>query len=178
MNIFRRVCVISAFSTGALVLGSAQTTTPSFPVPLNSLTLTTPMIGISNGQIARLNVLNPGVPAPAATGALCAVQLSFVDASGNVLKLTEALVIPGQSQALDLNHDTEGGANSAVRFEIRAVLRMPPPSTTAPSFFRQTSCAVPSLEIFDGMTGRTQALVTQTFTLPASIATPGPVTPQ
>ena len=29
------------------------------PIPLNSLTLTTPMIGFSTGQIARLNALNP-----------------------------------------------------------------------------------------------------------------------
>ena len=126
MNIFQKVCVISTFAAGAVALATAQTTTPSFPVPLNSLTVTTPMIGISTGQIARLNVLNPGVPAPAATASLCPVQLSFVDSGGNVLKLMEFLVIPGQSQALDLNHDTEGGANAAVRFEIRAVLRIPP----------------------------------------------------
>ena len=45
MNIFQRVCVISAFAAGAVASATAQTTTPSFPVPLNSLTVTTPMIG-------------------------------------------------------------------------------------------------------------------------------------
>jgi hypothetical protein len=189
MNIFQKVCVISTFATGAMALATAQTTTPSFPVPLNSLTVTTPMIGISTGQIARLNVLNPGVPAPAATASLCPVQLSFVDSGGNVLKLMEFLVIPGQSQSLDLNHDTEGGTtNAGVRFELRAIIRIPPPSTTTTSFTTTTtptmaplipaSCVVPSLEIFDGTTGRTEALVTQTFTLPPSIVTtPGTVTP-
>ncbi len=190
MNIFQKSVCNFDFCHGryAVALATAQTTTPSFPVPLNSLTVTTPMIGISTGQIARLNVLNPGVPAPAATASLCPVQLSFVDSGGNVLKLMEFLVIPGQSQSLDLNHDTEGGANSGVRFELRAIIRIPPPSTTTTPPTTTTtptmaplipaSCVVPSLEIFDGTTGRTEALVTQTFTLPASIVTtPGTVTP-
>ena len=99
------------------------------------------------------------------------MQLSFVDANGNVLKMTEALVIPGQSQSLDLNHDTEAGANAGVRFEVRAVLRIPPASATTA---RPASCVVSSLEIFDGVTGRPQALLTETHTLSASIATPLP----
>jgi hypothetical protein len=75
--------------------------------------LTLPMVGISNGQVARLNALNPGVPAPLATGALCSVQLSFVDANGVTLKTKQVLVAPGKSEPLDLDHDTEAAILAA-----------------------------------------------------------------
>jgi hypothetical protein len=171
MTAFKRIFVISVSVFGAAALVCAQSPDPTFPVPLNSQTQTTPLVGISSGQVARLNALNPGVPAPLATGALCAAQLSFVDANGAVLKTKLVLVAPGKSEPLDLNHDTEAGPDTGGRFELRAVVRIPPVSATAaiPAF----CTIVPSLEIFDADTGKTQVVVTETKTLPGFL-TPVP----
>lgn len=162
MTALRRMFAISGLVTGCAALAGAQA--PTTPIPLNSQTQTTPVVGISNGQIARLNALNPGVPAPLATGALCSAELSFVDANGVVLKTKQVLVAPGKSEPLDLNHDTEAGPDTGGRFELRAVVRIPPVGAAGapPSF----CTIVPSLEIFDADTGKTLVVVTTTKTLP------------
>ncbi len=162
MSAFKRTIAISGVVIGCVALAGAQG--PTVPIPINSQTQTTPMVGISNGQVARLNALNPGVPAPLATGALCSAQLSFVDANGVTLKTKQVLVAPGKSEPLDLDHDTEAGPDTGGRFELRAVLRIPPVGAAgaAPGF----CTIVPSLEIFDADTGKTIVVVTTTNTLP------------
>lgn len=162
MTAFKRTIAISGVVIGCAALAGAQG--PSIPIPFNSQTQTTPMVGISNGQVARLNALNPGVPAPLATGALCSAQLSFVDANGVTLKTKQVLVAPGKSEPLDLDHDTEAGPDTGGRFELRAVVRIPPVGAAgaAPGF----CTIIPSLEIFDADTGKTIAIVTTTNTLP------------
>jgi hypothetical protein len=161
MTAFERLFDISILAIGSVALAGAQG--PTIPIPLNSQTQTTPVVGISNGQIARLNALNPGVPAPLATGILCSAELSFVDANGTVLKTKQVTVAPGKSEPLDLNHDTEAGPDSGGRFELRAVVRIPPVNGTAPV---PAFCTiVPSLEIFDTDTGKTFVVVTMTKTL-------------
>ena len=109
------------------------------------------MIGITTGQTARLNALNPGVPAPLATGARCSVQVSFVDDQGNVLKTAPITVDPGKSTPFDFV------MSSAGRLEIRAVITFSQPTPvanpstgTAIAFPVAALCPlVPSLEIID-----------------------------
>ena len=114
-------------------------------------TETSGMFGITTGQTARLNALNPGVPAPLATGARCPVQVSFLDDQGNVLKTASALVDPGKSTAVDFV------MSSAGRLEVRAVITFSQPTPVADPSTGATVAMpvamvcplVPSLEIID-----------------------------
>ena len=124
---------------------------------------TSGMVGITAGQSARLNALNPGLPAPFATAARCSAQLSFVDEQGTVLKMASVTVDPGKSMGLDLNRDKDI-ASAAGRVEIRAVISMPPvPSSTAapPVIQPLPFCTlIPTLEIIDNDTLRTHVVLT------------------
>ncbi|HLJ50696.1 MAG TPA: hypothetical protein VKU01_32005 [Bryobacteraceae bacterium] len=115
------------------------------------------MVGLAPGQTARLNVLNPGLPAPAGTAVICSGTLSIQDDKQNELKNTSVSVLPGQSSAVDLNADTD--LKISTRIQIRGVV----------SSFR--TCLVPTLEIFDNATGKTTVIVTQTNVTPPSTGT-------
>ena len=71
------VSLTCALILSAVVL-SAQNTTISTTVE------TTGMVGIADAQTAQLNLLNPGVVAPAAA-VICTAAVSFVDSTGAVL---------------------------------------------------------------------------------------------
>src|ERR1700683_545491 len=90
-------CVLMALSAVAL---SAQ------GAPGSQTVQTTGMVGIADAQTAQLNLLNPGVLAPA-VGMICKATVSFVDAGGTVLKSTTLTVIPGQSVSFSLRSDTD-----------------------------------------------------------------------
>lgn len=124
-------------------------------------TETSGMVGITTGQTARLNALNPGVPAPLATGARCSVQVSFVDDQGNVLKNDQITVNPGKSTPFEFV------MSSAGRLEIRAVITFSQPTPvanpstgTAIAFPLAVLCPlIPSLEIVDP-DNKTQVVLT------------------
>ena len=111
------------------------------------------MVGIADGQTARLNIVNLGVPDPT-TGFPpdpCRTRLQFLDADGNVL--ASRIVAPemGHSKFLDFTPSfvpiNTTGAVAPLRAEIRPVT------------FTDNELAPPcrvSLEIFDNVTGRTQ----------------------
>ena len=112
------------------------------------------MIGIANGQTARLNVVNLGVPDPT-TGLPpdpCRMRLQFVDAEGNVLVSRGVAPEMGHSKFLDFTPSfvpiNTADAVAPLRAEIRPVMfsdnGVPP-----------DPCRV-TLEIFDNVTGRTQ----------------------
>jgi len=143
----------------------AQATTS--PTPLTR-SQTSVMVGLTSGQTARLNALNPGVPAPFATAALCPAQVSFLDDQGNVLKTEAITVIPGKSVSFDLDRDKDV-ISSTGRLEIRATLSFPPltpavASTTPPvpgAVVVVPYCSLtPSLEIVDNLTAKTLVVVT------------------
>jgi len=58
---------------------------------------TTGMVGLADAQTAQLNLLNPGVLAPA-VGVICTAAVQFVDDSGTVLKSTTLMVLPGRAR--------------------------------------------------------------------------------
>jgi hypothetical protein len=135
---------------------------------------TTGVVGIADGQTARFNLLNPGVLAPA-MGIICSATVSFVDAQGNVLKSGTLSVPPGHSMALDLRSDTDLKLVAGDRTQIRGTILMPP--VAAASATASTSCKViPTLEIFDTVTGRTLVTLGHVTNIPG-ILTPAP-TPQ
>lgn len=151
----RSMCVLAV---GALSL-AAQT------VPVDTVQ-TTPMVGIAFGQTARLNLLNPG-PVSTAIGVVCTAAVTYFDGAGTSLKTATVSVAPGTSMGVDLHSDTDLSLAANARREIRATIAIPlapPPTATATS--TPPSCQlIPTLEIFDSITGRTQAIVGKVVTV-------------
>jgi hypothetical protein len=148
---------------GATIL-SAQST-PALPA-----VQTTPMVGLADGEIARLNLLNPGVLAPA-TGVICSATVSFVDGGGTVLKTGTLSIPPGKSMAFDLLSNVDLSLAYSDRREIRALVEMPaaPPVATSSTTDAPACKLISTLEIFDGTTGRTLVVVGRLETIPSVV---------
>jgi hypothetical protein len=93
-------------------------------IPVSETVQASGMIGIADAQTAQLNLLNPGVLAPA-VGAICTAAVSFVDASGAVLKSATLVVAPGKSMSFSLRSDTDLNLVAGDRREIRATIAIP-----------------------------------------------------
>ena len=133
---------------------------------------TTGMVGIGDAQTAQLNLLNPGVALPA-TGAVCPVAVSFVDADGNVLKSTTLSVAPGKSMAFVLRSDTDLHLVAGDRREIRATITIPavpPPAAVTSSPVLPACHLIPTLEILDTISGRTLVVLGHVETVPSVVA--------
>jgi hypothetical protein len=153
----QRICVFTLAAAGVF---AQVATTPA-------VTRTTGMIGLAEGQTARLNVLNPGVspsvvPPPAGV-VYCSAIVEFLNSAGKVLKSANVNVIPGQSQSFDLFSDADLNLALDVRTEIRAVIIAPvviPVATSSATPIQPTACKlIGTLEIFDSLTKRTQAVL-------------------
>lgn len=165
-------CVLSCMSSFILscifvmsaTILSAQTT-PALPA-----VQTTPMVGLADGEIARLNLLNPGVVAPA-TGVICSAAVSFVDADGTVLKTGSLSVPPGKSMAFDLLSNVDLGLAYSDRREIRALIATPAatPVATSSTAAAPACKLIPTLEIFDSTTGRTLVVLGRVETIPSVV---------
>jgi hypothetical protein len=148
MSNYARITCVLALS--ACVLSAQPATSVTAAVQ------TTGMVGVADSQTAQLNLLNPGVPSPAAA-AICIANVSFVDANGVVVKSGTLTVPPGQSRALDVRSDTDLSIVSGDRREIRALISIPgilPPAGST-SVVLSACKLIPTLEIFDTVTGRT-----------------------
>jgi hypothetical protein len=139
---------------------AAQDTPPS--LPLTSQIRTTGMIGLAAGDSARLNVLNPGLPAPFLS-ILCFAQLSFVDDQNTELSAAIYRVLPGHSVSLTLNADTDVTLGSDGRLEVRGVLRTPPllepPPPDVPIPINGFCPLVATLEVSNNSTARTRMVL-------------------
>ncbi len=151
----QRVCVFAGAALALAGGAAAQSTQPMLPVALR----TSGMVGLAAGQTARLNVLNPGVLAPAVAVA-CVAQLSFLNAEGVVLKTTSVTVPPGQSMPFNLDREVDLIV-SDLRVEVRAVI----------AYTSNTCALLPTLEVFDDGTGRTQFLDTRFAAIPLVLTT-------
>jgi hypothetical protein len=153
----RLTCVLAL---GAIAL-SAQT------VPADTVQ-STAMVGIATGQTARLNLLNPGV-LPPAMGVVCTATVTFYDGNGTQRKTASVTVSPGTSQFVDLHSDVELSLAPDTRAEIRATIAEPaivPPPTASGAASSTLACPlVSTLEIFDSVTLRTQAVVGKEVTV-------------
>lgn len=110
------------------------------------------MFGITQGQTARLNVVNleTGEFVPCIR-----VELSFIDGDGNTLLQKVYDVDRGKSAFLDLNGNQFVGRGG--RTQIRAQVRfVGTPDTRDDPFFRN---CLPTLEVIDNVTGRTNFIV-------------------
>jgi hypothetical protein len=133
--------------------------------------------GLTAGQTMRLNVVNPGVLLPSKPTLSCQLQLVFVNPSGMALKTENVTVAPGQSASAELNRDLEiaaGDGSVPVRAMVRNLQVIIEPSGVVPP--DSSFCPiVPSVEIVDNATNKTQVIVTdaKTFTTIPGVATAG-----
>jgi hypothetical protein len=142
---------------------------------------TTAMIGLAQGQTAQLNLLNPGVQAPA-TGVICTAAVSYFDSTGTLLKTATLSVAPGKSGSADLSADTDLNIAAGARREIRAQISIPgvlPPTSTGSTPIIAATCnLIPTLEIYDSVSGRTLVTLGHVKAIPSVGVTPvTPVTP-
>jgi hypothetical protein len=156
MSTFLRISVFTLAAVGLY----AQTTTPVASSPVIS-TATTGMIAVAEGQEARLNVLNPGVLPPAATGLICAAQVSFLSDDGKVIKTSTLTINPGSAGGLVVDGDIELKLVGAERREVRATI--------------SSACKlIGTVEVFDRFTGRTQAVLGGFHAVPNPVASSAP----
>lgn len=153
---------LSVFVLGAAAL-LAQTVTPATD------TRTTGVIGIASGETARFNVLNDFMD-PSATATTCSVVLTFFAGDGAQLKTSTVSIAPGTTGSVELFSNDLSLVAVGQRREIRATFAVPLiPNTTSPPSSSTTSTTAPAtvptchlvgtLEIFDALTGRTQAVL-------------------
>jgi hypothetical protein len=156
-----------AFLLSSFIL-SAQSTIPAVQ--------TTGMVGLAFGETAQLNLLNPGVAPPAATGAICTATVSFIDGAGTVLKTGTIVALPGKAAALTLVSGPEVAIVSGARHQIRATITtpaaiLPPTAAGTPVITTSTAChLIPTLEILDTSSGRTQVVLGHVETVPSIAA--------
>ncbi|HLG97743.1 MAG TPA: hypothetical protein VKX49_15620 [Bryobacteraceae bacterium] len=132
--------------------------------------LTTGIVGIADGQTAQVNVLNPGVQAPA-LGVLCSAAVVFVDDTGNVLKSATFSIPPGQSKSLQLRSDTD--LNLTVQGDRRQIRAMVASPSFAPATPNAAACRLaPTLEVLDTTSGKTEVVLTQVTAVPGVVAPP------
>jgi hypothetical protein len=116
------------------------------------------MVGIAEGQTARLNVVNLLSPDPSTLPPdPCRAELQFLDGDGNVVASRRVQLAAGHAAFLDFTPsfvpvNTNGDAAAPLRAEIRAnvalgIAGLPPDPCRA------------TLEIFDNATARTTVFV-------------------
>jgi len=130
------------------------------------------MIGLAQGQTAQLNLLNPGIQAPA-VGAICTATVSFFDSADVLLKTANVAVAPSRSSSVSLSSVADLSIVAGTRREIRAQVTIPGlvPVTSAAASAVGSSCKlVPSLEVYDSSNGRTQVNLGRMVQIPAIVA--------
>ena len=134
--------------TCALALGAAGLCAQ----PISTISVeTTGMVGIAAGNTARLNLLNLS-PGAAIT---CTATVTYIDANNDVLKTGTLTILPSQSQSLDLRSGVDLSIVAGDRREIRAQITI------------QNSCTlVPTLEVFNSVSGQTQVVLGHTVAIP------------
>jgi hypothetical protein len=154
-----------AFAMAAV--GLFAQSTPVVPAPEAR---TSGMIGIADGQVARLNVLNPGVAAPA-VGVVCTATLNFWDGKGALLKTGPAIVLPGQSQYLDLFGDKDLALTALDRRQIRATITIPaiPPPPASTSVQTAACTLIGTLEILNQSTSKTEVVLGIGHVIPSPV---------
>ena len=124
------------------------------------------MIGVATGQSARVNALNLGSRLSTQDSS-CSVTLQFLDTKGQLLKQTVVTLQTGKATSLDLGRDQAPG--DALRAEIRGVVLFgySGGASPGPDVLQQFDCnIVPSIEVYDNDTGRTNLILTDAKPLP------------
>jgi hypothetical protein len=163
LKIAQGICVFALAASGLM----AQTTAPVQEVG------TTGMVGVTEGQYAHFNILNPGVVLstvpPPATAAACTALLSFIGDDGGVLKTKTVTVNPGTSQSIDIYADADLALAIGARKELRATFTTPPAIPVASATVVAAPCAlIGTLEIIDVLSLKTQVVLGGIHAVPGS----------
>jgi hypothetical protein len=161
----RTTLVFAIVLDGLVAAGSlcAQTSAPNIPVEPQFATFG--MIGLAQGQTARVNALGLPMGGPIIAGASCTVTLQFFDEQGKSLGASTQPVIGGQAVHFDLKRMDIDTAMD--RREIRATVRtnFVLNSSAVPPVAVRFCSVKPTLEIFNE-DGRTMAALGGTTALP------------
>jgi hypothetical protein len=148
---------ISVFVATAAAL-YAQSTAPNIPV---THTRTSGVVGLAQGQTARFNVLRPNENEPATVP--CAAVLTYFDGAGKQLKSSTVTVAPGTVGYLNLDSDIDLALPVSQWKQIRVTVTVPlvpPPASSSTAVKPIPICRlIPTLEIFDELTGRTTVVL-------------------
>ena len=150
---------------------------PAIMIAGNSQYVTFGMVGLSTGQTARLNAFALPVGGPIIAGASCQVTFDFYNEAGKSVKSGTATMGHGAAVHFDLAQTEVDSLSS--RSEIRGTVRTAfvNPSAVPTSGTPLTPgtpvtpvsgfCSVlPTLEIFDTLSGQTTVVLQQTTALP------------
>jgi hypothetical protein len=161
------ICVFTLAAAGLY----AQTNMPV------TVTHTTGLVGIAEGQTAQLNALNPDTSASATAAVACTGLLSFIGEDGTVLKTKTVVVSPGAGQHVDLDSVLDLALALDTRKQIRATITI---TAAAPTTTGSTTSAVKpvcrligTLEIFNTLDGHTLVTLGTVHEIPGPVATPG-----
>ncbi|MCI0611050.1 MAG: hypothetical protein L0Z71_18575 [Anaerolineae bacterium] len=135
--------LMAALFAAITVLASFAFTTRSEAAAVQKIVLHSGVIGITQGQTARLNLVNwesQSIP----------VLLQLLDTNGKVLAESKTELGPGQSVSIEANGDNFV-PEPPTRFEVRAQVIITYPSDP---------CEIPSLEVYDNATGKADVIVT------------------
>jgi hypothetical protein len=113
-------------------------------------------VGIAQGQTARFNVLRPDET----TTATCPAVLTYFDGAGTQLKTSTVTVAPGTVGYLDLFSDADLALAADQRKQIRVTVAVPvatPSSSSSSTTVKAVPVCrlIPTLEIFDEVSGKT-----------------------
>lgn len=149
----QRICVFMVAAAGMY----AQTTTTNMAA---TDTRTSGAVGIAQGQTGRFNVLRPDETATAT----CSAVLTYFDGAGRQLKTSTVTVAPGTVGYLDLFSDTDLALAVGQRKQIRVTVAVPvatPSSSTSTTATKAVPVCrlIPTLEIFDEVTGRAELVL-------------------
>lgn len=171
----QRICVFIVATAGM----HAQTTAPNMPVPNTPVTdtRTSGAVGIAQGQTARFNVLRPNETETAT----CSAVLTYFDGAGTQLKTSAVTVAPGTVGYLDLFSDTDLALAVNQRKQIRVTVAVPvaapsSSSSSSPSTAKAVPVCglIPTLEIFDEVTGRVKVVLGGFHRIADDTVTPTP----
>lgn len=130
------------------------------------------MVGIGEGQAARLNVVNVvNVPNVVNTSGAnnpvqfaCQLDLAFLDSQGNNIKQsTVSSLNPGQAAYLDLDWSEISGASPRAEIRGAVTTHLPgiqPLGGSKSPVMQGLGCnVIPTLEVFDDDTGKTTVIL-------------------
>ena len=169
-NLYSIIFTSALFATGLMAQSS--------PTVFGQVSYTTPIVGFTQGQTARLSALNltPSVLAPTSFTATssCTVQMQFVDDTNTPLAQAVKAVIPSQTahsmdQTWAVSPVAASSVVSSMRRQVRGVVTVTPNLSAAAA---GSTCNIKvSLEIFD-FNGNTVVFTSDTTVVPSLVATP------
>jgi len=125
------------------------------------------MVGIIDGQSARLNALLLPTGGPLVAGGSCQVTFTFLDDQGTTIASTTMPATQNQAVHFDFPPlPTAATTRTEIRGTVQVAFTVTPGSTTAAG----RACAiVPTMEVFNSTTGQTELLLENPHALPEVI---------